>query len=264
LFSCSLGLAAVLAPIERAFGGLDRVAVWHRRAAVAGVLLLIPHVALVSSAPDRVRDIARARARGHRADRSPRARGVGTGAEPHGGPMARTRSAAGARKLRAMVDRPSTDRPVCRDRGRPRRDRRPGSPPLGALAGGIPDRGRRRPDRLRAPGAPRALRGPDLRLHRGRRPPAHQDDARGYPYPRAQAAGVCARPVRVPRTRWLQWLAAHPFSVPSDPGLEPAIKASGDYTRDLYAELRPGRFAPSPVDIPRCGSIWSAQTPTVG
>ena len=53
LFSCSLVLATVLTPIERAFGGLDRVAVWHRRAAVAGVLLLIPHVALVSSAPDR-------------------------------------------------------------------------------------------------------------------------------------------------------------------------------------------------------------------
>ena len=53
LFSCSLVLATLLAPIERAFGGLDRVAVWHRRAAVAGVLVLIPHVALVSSAPDR-------------------------------------------------------------------------------------------------------------------------------------------------------------------------------------------------------------------
>jgi predicted ferric reductase len=53
LFSCSLVLATVLAPIERAFGGLDRVAVWHRRAAVVGVLLLVPHVALVSSAPDR-------------------------------------------------------------------------------------------------------------------------------------------------------------------------------------------------------------------
>ena len=48
LFSCSLVLATVLTPIERAFGGLDRVAVWHRRAAVAGVLLLIPHVALVA------------------------------------------------------------------------------------------------------------------------------------------------------------------------------------------------------------------------
>jgi predicted ferric reductase len=52
LFSCSLVLATVPAPIERAFGGLDRVAVWHRRAAVAGLLLLIPHVALVRSAPD--------------------------------------------------------------------------------------------------------------------------------------------------------------------------------------------------------------------
>jgi len=53
LFSCSLVLATLLAPIERAFGGLDRVALWHRRAAIGGVLLLIPHVALVSAAPDR-------------------------------------------------------------------------------------------------------------------------------------------------------------------------------------------------------------------
>ena len=53
LFSCSLVLATLLPAIERAFGGLDRVALWHRHAAVAGVLLLIPHVALVSSAPDR-------------------------------------------------------------------------------------------------------------------------------------------------------------------------------------------------------------------
>jgi predicted ferric reductase len=53
LFSCSLVLATLLKPIERAFGGLDRVALWHRHAAVVGVLLLIPHVALVSSAPDR-------------------------------------------------------------------------------------------------------------------------------------------------------------------------------------------------------------------
>jgi hypothetical protein len=52
-FFRSLVLATLLAPIERAFGGLDRVAVWHRRAAVAGVVLLIPHVALVSSTPDR-------------------------------------------------------------------------------------------------------------------------------------------------------------------------------------------------------------------
>jgi len=35
----------------------------------------------------------------------------------------------------------------------------------------------------------------------------------------------------------------HPFSVsssPSDPHLELTIKASGDYTRDLYDQLRPG------------------------
>jgi len=52
LFSCALVLTTLLRPIERAFGGLDRVAVWHRRASVAGVLLLIPHLALVTSPPD--------------------------------------------------------------------------------------------------------------------------------------------------------------------------------------------------------------------
>jgi predicted ferric reductase len=52
LFSCSLVLATLLAPIERAFSGLDRVAIWHRRAATAAVLLLVPHIALVTSPPD--------------------------------------------------------------------------------------------------------------------------------------------------------------------------------------------------------------------
>jgi predicted ferric reductase len=53
LFSCALVLATILPPIERAFGGLDRVALWHRRAAEAGVLLLVPHIVLATSAPDR-------------------------------------------------------------------------------------------------------------------------------------------------------------------------------------------------------------------
>lgn len=49
LLSCSLVLATVLPPIERAFGGLDRVAQWHRRVAVTGVVLLVPHLALVTT-----------------------------------------------------------------------------------------------------------------------------------------------------------------------------------------------------------------------
>jgi predicted ferric reductase len=53
LFSCTLVLATLLPAIERVFSGLDRVAVWHRRTATAGVLLLIPHWALATSAPDR-------------------------------------------------------------------------------------------------------------------------------------------------------------------------------------------------------------------
>jgi len=52
LLSCSLVLTTLLSPIERVFSGLDRVAIWHRRAATAAVLLLVPHLALVTSPPD--------------------------------------------------------------------------------------------------------------------------------------------------------------------------------------------------------------------
>jgi predicted ferric reductase len=52
LFSCALVLATLLRPIERAFGGLDEVALWHRRLASAGVVLLFGHIALVSSPKD--------------------------------------------------------------------------------------------------------------------------------------------------------------------------------------------------------------------
>ena len=51
LFSCSLALATLLPVIERAFGGLDRVTVWHRHAATAGLLHLL-HWGLATSAPD--------------------------------------------------------------------------------------------------------------------------------------------------------------------------------------------------------------------
>ncbi len=43
LFSCSLVLATLLGVIERAFGGLDRVALWHRHTAVAAVILMLLH-----------------------------------------------------------------------------------------------------------------------------------------------------------------------------------------------------------------------------
>ena len=52
LFSCTLVLATLL-PRSSRVSGLDRIVVWHRRTAVAEVLLLIPHVALATSAPDR-------------------------------------------------------------------------------------------------------------------------------------------------------------------------------------------------------------------
>jgi predicted ferric reductase len=53
LLSCALALATLLPAIERAFAGLDRVAVWHRRVATIAVVLLVPHRVLVSTAADR-------------------------------------------------------------------------------------------------------------------------------------------------------------------------------------------------------------------
>src|SRR5260370_29874773 len=52
LLSCSLVLATRAPFLERFFGGLDRMYLWHRWSAVAGVGVLFPHVALVPSAPD--------------------------------------------------------------------------------------------------------------------------------------------------------------------------------------------------------------------
>jgi predicted ferric reductase len=52
LLSCSLVLIALVPYGERWFGGFDRVVLWHRWTAVAGVVLLVPHLALVTSSPD--------------------------------------------------------------------------------------------------------------------------------------------------------------------------------------------------------------------
>lgn len=52
LLSCSLVLATRAPFLERFFGGLDRMYLWHRWSAVAGVVLLLPHSALVTSSPD--------------------------------------------------------------------------------------------------------------------------------------------------------------------------------------------------------------------
>ncbi len=49
LFSCSLVVATKAPFLERAFGGLDRMFLWHRWSAIAGVVLLFPHYILVTS-----------------------------------------------------------------------------------------------------------------------------------------------------------------------------------------------------------------------
>src|SRR5256885_15625280 len=52
LLSCSLVLATRAPLLERFFGGLDRMYLWHRWSAVAGGVLLFPPSALGTSAPD--------------------------------------------------------------------------------------------------------------------------------------------------------------------------------------------------------------------
>ncbi len=54
LFSCSLFLATKAPFLERAFGGLDRMFLWHRWSAIAGVVLLFPHYVLVTSVPNTI------------------------------------------------------------------------------------------------------------------------------------------------------------------------------------------------------------------
>src|SRR5258708_20695824 len=49
LFSCSLVVATKAPFLERAFGGLDRMYLWHRWSAIAGVVLPFPHYILVTS-----------------------------------------------------------------------------------------------------------------------------------------------------------------------------------------------------------------------
>ena len=53
LLSTALLLTTLLPAIERSFGGLDRVAVWHRNLALAAIALLVPHVLFVTTSPDR-------------------------------------------------------------------------------------------------------------------------------------------------------------------------------------------------------------------
>jgi predicted ferric reductase len=49
LMSIALVLISTLPHVERIFGGIDYAAIWHRRLAVAGTVLLLPHVELASN-----------------------------------------------------------------------------------------------------------------------------------------------------------------------------------------------------------------------
>ncbi|HEY0814687.1 MAG TPA: ferredoxin reductase family protein [Pseudonocardia sp.] len=49
---CSLLVATRARVLEPWFGGLDRMYLWHKRTAIAGVALLVPHKLLLDAAPD--------------------------------------------------------------------------------------------------------------------------------------------------------------------------------------------------------------------
>jgi predicted ferric reductase len=49
LMSIALVLISTLPHVERIFGGIDYAAIWHRRLAIAGTVLLLPHVELASN-----------------------------------------------------------------------------------------------------------------------------------------------------------------------------------------------------------------------
>ena len=49
LLSIALVLISTLPWVERWFDGIDRAAIWHRRLAIVGLLVLVPHVALSKS-----------------------------------------------------------------------------------------------------------------------------------------------------------------------------------------------------------------------
>jgi predicted ferric reductase len=51
LLSLALVLISSLPWVERWFDGIDRAAIWHRRLAIAGLVLLIPHIALSQGGP---------------------------------------------------------------------------------------------------------------------------------------------------------------------------------------------------------------------
>ena len=54
LLSIGLVLISTLPWCEAAFDGIDRAAIWHRRVAITGMILLVPHIVL-SANPHRSR-----------------------------------------------------------------------------------------------------------------------------------------------------------------------------------------------------------------
>ncbi len=172
LMCCALVLATLVPFIERAFGGLDRVAVWHRRAATVGFLLLVPHVAFITSSPDPY-ETTLGHALGDLAlagllllvlwALAPRLR-----AARWPGPiraLARTSHEGwlNAHRLTGLFVAVAA---------RPRRDRRSDAPGVDGAARGVHRRGRDRRRRVRLPRAAREVLRADPRLHRRVGPPA--------------------------------------------------------------------------------------------
>jgi predicted ferric reductase len=243
LLSCTLVLATLLPAVERAFRGLDRVAIAHRDAAVAAVLLLVPHWALATSRPD------------------PYATGIG----PPLGSVALlgllTLSVwALAPKLRAArwpgpvrrAARATYERWLTAHR-------LTGLFVVAAVAhGGIVDPALHRSTTLKV--AYFVVGGVGILAYAYREllarfvVPVHDYSVAEVRRPNATTLEASLEPAREPlefvpgqfvflALGGVHGWQRHPFSIASEPSgrrLEVAVRAVGDYTRDLHESLRPG------------------------
>jgi predicted ferric reductase len=242
LFSCSLVLLTLLPFIEHAFGGLDRVVVWHRRVAFAGFALLVAHVALITSTPDPF-ETTLGHAWGRRARRAAGADRVGGSSSPARRALARADQGARPHVLRALAWRTPAHGPVRRGGGDPWRDRGSRDAELERDPSRIRRGGRDRGGRVCLPRVARALLRAGLRVHRRL---VHRLGERTIEIAldptRKRLAFQPGQFIVLAFGGAGAW-QRHPFSISSaasDRRLDVTIKAGGDYTSRLVDDLRPG------------------------
>ena len=271
LLSAGLILISTLPWVEVLFDGIDKAAIWHRRVAITGIVLLIPHIAAGREpAPQQ----PRAAARRHRHGRADRPGRLGCPApvaivDPARVPWSSARSpqppghpaaAQGTRRIRAVASGAPVHRAVRRRRVRPRPARRHAVPALTPAALDLRRGRRHRPCVLRLPGAAR----PPLRAAHDYQVNTVLPTGNGIIEISLKPLG---RPVNFAPGQFamlflegLDGWHRHPFTItsaPADEDLRFSIKALGDGTAQLPAgrpagDARRDRRAVRPVH-PRQG-----------